>query len=152
MASHFDRGLGISVEAPADWERGATADFPLLLVAPREHDFRSNVGFSRAAAPPTEEAMAAAIAAARAAQARDYPQLEVLDESVLTLDGQPAYVQHYQWRPPGAAEPLVAIFGLVRAGEHGLVEINGSTVLSSAGARVPEMIALVRSLRFIPFD
>ena len=79
MASHFDRGLGISVEAPADWERGATADFPLLLVAPREHDFRSNVGFSRAAAPPTEEAMAAVLSAFQTGSLGCQPERAILE-------------------------------------------------------------------------
>lgn len=150
MPSHFDRGLGISLEAPAGWERAATADFPLLVVAPREHGFRTNVGFSRAAAPPTEEHLAQALAAARAAQVRDYPQLVVLAEDALTIDDCPAVLQRYRWQPPGAPEPLVAIFGLVRAGAHGLVEINGSTVLSLADRMMPVLDAIVRSLRFIP--
>jgi len=149
--SHFDRGLGISLERPADWEVGRTDDFPLALLAPAEAGYRSNIGFSRAEPPATTpEVLDATLAVARDQQRAEYPGFEELGEARFEQDGFPAVLQLYRWQPPGAPEPFTQIFALVLTRDHGLLEINGATLRSLEERALPALQAIVRSIRFIP--
>jgi hypothetical protein len=152
VPSHFDPSLSISVVAPVGWERERTEEFPLFLLAPREGDYRSNLGFSRAAAAEATPAlMAAAIAGARAQQKAEYARFEELAASDFELDGAPAFLQHYRWQPDGAAQPFMQLFGLVQTDAHGLIEINASTLQSLAEHVLPVIGSIIESVRFIPF-
>lgn len=151
MPSHFDPELGISLEAPAGWERGRTGDFPLLMLAPRESDYRSNLGFSRADEPaPDAQLMEQTIAASRAQQREEYPSFVELGEQRFEIDGCRAFVQTYRWQPPSAPQPFVQVFGVVLTPAHGLVELNGATLQSLAERTLPIFDRILASIRFIP--
>jgi hypothetical protein len=151
LVSHFDRGLGISLEHPDDWQVGRSAAFPLVLLAPIASGYRSNVGFSRSEPPSTSpDVLDATLAIARDQQRADYPGFEELADLRFEQDGFPARLQLYRWQPPGAAEPFTQLFGLVLTRDHGLLEINGATLRSLEASALPALEAIVRSIRFIP--
>ena len=151
VVSHFDRGLGISLERPSDWEVGRTDAFPLLLLAPAESGYRSNLGFSRGEAPSASPAVLdATLALAREQQRADYPGFDELAVLRFEQDGFPALLQLYRWQPPGAAEPFTQLFALVLTRDHGLLELNGATLHSLEARALPALEAIVRSIRFIP--
>ncbi len=153
MASHFDRGLGISFEHPADWQVGQTDAFAVAVLAPVEAGYRSNVGFSRADPPAlTPAVLEATLAAAQAQQQAEYASFVELGVVRFEQDGCPAVLQLYRWQPAGAAEPFTQLFALVLTPHHGLLEINGATLRSLEERALPALEAIVRSVRFIPAD
>ncbi len=149
--SHFDRDLGISLERPSDWQVGRTDDFTVVLLAPPITGYRSNLGFSRADPPAlTPAVLEATLATARAQQHDEYPGFVELGEVRFVQDGCPAVLQIYRWQPPDVPEPFTQVFGLVLTTDHGLLEINGATLMSLEGQALPAFEAIVRSIRFIP--
>jgi hypothetical protein len=151
VVSHFDRGLGISLERPSDWEVGRTDAFALVLLAPAESGYRSNLGFSRGLPPSTNpDVLDATLAIARDQQRTDYPGFDELAVLRFDQDGFPALLQLYRWQPPGAAEPFTQLFALVLTRDHGLLELNGATLRSLEPHALPVLESIVRSIRFIP--
>jgi len=151
MHSMFDPLLGLSVEAPDGWAQHSTEDFPFLLLAPREADYSSNLGFSRSGDPsPSPEGMQRAIAAARAEQEAEYPGFIHLAERHGEVDGFPAYIQIYSWQPESAPQPFVQIYGLVLTERNGLIEINGATLATLSATVLGQFDAIIASIRFIP--
>jgi hypothetical protein len=151
VVSHFDRGLGISLEHPDDWEVGHTDAFALVVVAPPEAGYRSNLGFSRGEPPSTSpDVLDATLEIARDQQRTGYPGFEELAVLRFEQDGFPALLQLYRWQPASAVEPFTQLFALVLTRDHGLLEINGSTLRSLEASALPALEAIVRSIRFIP--
>lgn len=96
-----DPDLGVSLQAPEGWSRTSTPIFPLQLLAPSEHGYRANVGFSQEHfEPPGPEAFLAYLDVVVAERARDYPGYAELHRGPLVVDGRPCNAVHYRWHPP----------------------------------------------------
>ena len=149
--TYFDPKFRISLELPADWSTGHTDDFPLILLAPPEMDYRSNLGFSQSDQPiASPEALDGIIAGAKAEQLAGYSRFRQLKEERFWQDGRPAFLQQYQWQPEDAQHPFVQLFGLVLVGPDNLLEINGATLQPLAERYLPVLQKIVSSIRFIP--
>lgn len=89
---HADRDVGLEVSVPRGWVVGASAAFPLVLLAPEEEGFRANVGVCVGElVPATARGFAAHCAALKQARARELPGFCVVAERVGTQVGWPGW-------------------------------------------------------------
>ncbi len=151
VRSYFDADLMLSIDLPVDWEVGTTDGFPLVVLAPEQHGFRANAGFSeRRIEPPGKDGFLAAIEQLKAEQATDFAGYELVGERRSVQDGCPAYMLRCRWdleEPPVRVAQVAALFA-VSTGR--LVEVHCTALAELEPQYVAGFRALLDSLRFIP--
>lgn len=140
--------LGISLDAPVGWSTMSPPEFPLQLIAPARHGYRSTVSFSHEAFDPvTPEGLERWLAATAAAQPADYEGFTELDRGSLVVDGRPANAQRYQWEPPRFGRPLEQLLIVVVVAPGLLLEVD-SAALPGSDEGVRTVGRMMASLRF----
>ncbi len=151
VRSYFDPDLMVSLELPDDWETGATDDFPLVLLAPADHGFRANVGFSqRALDPPTKDGFVAAIEQLKSEQERDFAGYELVGERRHVQDNCPAYLVRCRWDLDEGSTRVAQIAALYAAGPERIVEVHATALAELESEYLPVFQQVLDSLRFVP--
>ena len=148
--SYYDADVGLSLEMPTDWDAAASDQFPLLLIAPPEQDFRANLSFSiQELIPPTPEHFRLIIKETRADRRRDFVDFELFSDQHILQDNFPGHIEQYHWKMDETHVHMTQLFSLILTGPDALYGLHGTCLQSTEDHYLPIFIAIIRSIRFI---
>jgi hypothetical protein len=142
--------LGISLQAPEGWSRSSTPVFPLQLLAPFEHGYRTNVGFSHERfGPPGAENFLAYLDDVIAERAHDYQDFAELHRGPLVIDGHPCNAIHYRWHPPAPLDRDVEQLLAMIVVEPGLALEVDATALAQGDDPLRRARQILSTVQFV---
>lgn len=148
--SYFHKELSVSLVLPEEWQIGSNDNFELILLAPPEDGYHSNLGMSKYNFKnPSRSQFEAAIQKTKDNQKAEYPEYKLLSEENCWIDGFPAYHQSYEWVSEEYARTFVQTLTLILRGENGLYELYGTTLKGKENDFLPIFEKIIESFRFI---
>jgi hypothetical protein len=149
VQTHHDQGLGVAIGVPDDWEVDSSEEFPLLLLAPVDHDFRANVGVSRTELdPPTPEHLAEVVERVREERAREKRVVHLEGERPIVQDGASGWMLRSRWELEDAPVEVIQISGLFLTPAGLLFQLHCTTLSEAAETYLPVFRDVLDSLRF----
>ena len=146
---HHDEGLEVALEVPEGWEVTSSEEFPLLLLAPVEQEFRANVGVNRSPLdPPTVEHLADVVEEVRAKRAAEGRTVVLEGERPLVQDGAAGWLLRSRWLPDEPPVEVVQIAGMFLTDAGQLYQVHCTTLAATAEVHLPAFKAVLDSLRF----
>ncbi len=147
--SYFNDDLNIQLELPEGWTTSKNEQFPLILFAPAENDFRANMTVSmRELKPPTQAHFEDLIHKTRVDHEKDYAGFSLIEEEKWMQDEFPAYQEVYHWNSDDNNIPLTQIFALMMTGPDALYSIHCTTLRSLEATYLPQFKAIIKSFEF----
>ena len=147
--SYFNDDINIQLNMPDDWTTAKNEQFPLILFAPQENDYRANMTVSvRELKPPTQEHFEELIKKTRIEHEQDYKGFDLIEEDKWMQDEFPAYQEVYHWNSDEEDIPLTQIFALIMTGTDALYSIHCTTLQSLEATHLPQFKAIIKSLEF----
>ncbi len=149
--SYYDPDIALSLEMPTDWDAAATDQFPLLLIAPPEQDFRANLSFSvQEFDPSTPEHLQWVIDQTRADRSRTFVDFQLISEQRIMQDNFPGHLEHYHWTMDDSGLPMTQLFALILTAPNALYGLHATCLQATENRYVPIFMNIIHSLRFIP--
>jgi hypothetical protein len=149
--SYYDPDIAISLEMPLDWDAAASDQFPLLLLAPPQDNFRANMSFSvQELDQPTPEHFKAVIRQTHADRRRTFTDFQLVSEKRILQDNFPGHIEHYHWTMDDTHIPMTQLFALILIGPDALYGIHATCLRDTEQTYLPIFNAIIHSLRFIP--
>jgi hypothetical protein len=147
--SYFNEDVNIQMELPEGWTTSKNEQFPLILFAPQENNFRANMTFSiRELKPPTQEHFEDLIGKTRVEHEQDYKDFALIEEEKWMQDEFPAYQEVYHWTSDEGDIALTQIFALMMTGPDALYSIHCTTLRSVESTYLSQFKSIIKSFEF----
>jgi len=139
-------GPGFNMQIPTNWLISSTLAFQAMFHAPREEDgTQANLTVS---IRKIEEGgtLLEVVNVARAKQAEEYPEFEVLEEEDYTEQGGVGYKQKYRWHNPQVDADLVQTQAFFMVDQF-IFSLTGTSYLQHADKYDPILEEMIGSFR-----